>query len=71
MPSRPVGLHPRDRTTMKRLRTPTGLLATVVVAVISIAAVAALAVVETDAPARIYQLDAVIRVATSVGGLDG
>ncbi len=56
---------------MKRLRTPTGLLATVVVAVLSIAAVAALAVVEADAPARIYQLDAVIQVATSFGGEEG
>ena len=43
----------RTHTAMKRLRTPTGLLATVLVALLSIAAVAALAIVETDAPARI------------------
>ena len=58
-------------TTMKRLHTPTALLATVLVALLSIAAVAALAIVETDAPARIYQLDAVIQVATSASGRDG
>lgn len=50
---------------MKRLRTPSGLLATVVVTLLSIAAVTALAFVELDAPARIYQLDAVIQVATA------
>ena len=56
---------------MKRLHTPTGLLPTVVAAVLSIAAVAALALVESDAPARIYQLDAVIQVASSFGEVDG
>ena len=53
---------------MKRLRIPAGLFATVVVALLSIAAVTALAFVEPDAPARIYQLDAVIQVATARNG---
>ena len=56
---------------MKRLHTPTGLLPTVVAALLSIAAVAALAFVESDAPARVYQLDAVIQVAAEHTGLDG
>ena len=56
---------------MKRPHTPTGLLPTVVVALLSIAAVVALAFVELDAPARVYQLDAVIQVASSLGSPDG
>jgi hypothetical protein len=65
------GRNAAERTIMKRLHTPTGLFPTVAAAVLSIVAVVALAFVELDAPARVYQLDAVIQVASSFGGVDG
>jgi hypothetical protein len=50
---------------MRRLR-PAALAIAVLAVTVSSAAVAGLAYIECDAPARIYQLDPLIRVATAL-----